>query len=235
MLAFGLLVPLASSTLVEWGTAGTLIYFLPLLTLVNAPFDWAALGITRWLLRKGLEQGGTWPLLLGVIDLLVSLITIALLGIALLIITQVFNASSTLGGAEEMVFDPLPALRDLATLGQRNQPQYYWLYLMPLTTQIPAILNLAAGFLSVIRTRDFGNGLMLRLIGDGQSLGHLARGGLAAVQAGQLALALTAGALLFYALFIGFVTVEPFAAGNLIDLLLWIANANWPARLLGVG
>lgn len=45
---------------------------------------------------------------------------------------------------------------------------------------------------------------------------------------------MTAGGLLFYLLFIGFVTVEPLAGGNLIDLLLWIAEANWPARLLGV-
>jgi hypothetical protein len=232
MIVLCLFIPLVIGTTSIWLVLGLLIYFISLLTLVNAPFDWIALGITRGLLRKGLEKGGLWPIGLGLLDLAISLIIIALLSITILIVTQIFNATSALGGAEKAVFDPLPALRDLATPGQRNQPQYYWLYLMLLTTQIPAILNLAAGFLSVIRTRDFGNGLMLRLIGDDQSLGHLARGGLAAVQAGQLAVALTAGALLFYALFIGFVTVEPLAGGNLIDLLLWIAEANCPARLL---
>jgi hypothetical protein len=105
---------------------------------------------------------------------------------------------------------------------------------MLLTTQIPAILNLGAGFLSLIRTWDSWNRPLRLLIADGQSLRLERRGALAAVQAGQFALAMTAGGLLFYLLFIGFVTVEPFAAGNLIDLLLWIAEANWPARLLGV-
>jgi hypothetical protein len=211
-----------------------LVYFISLLALVNAPFDWFALGVSRGLLRKGLENGGLRPLAFGLIDLLISLVTVASLGIAVLIVTQIFNATSALGGAEKAVFDPLPALRDLATPGLRNQPQYYWLYLMLLTTQIPAILNLGAGFLSVIRTGDFGNMWVLRLMGDGQGVGLWTRGALAAVQAGQFALAMTAGGLLFYLLFIGFVTVEPFAAGNLIDLLLWIAEANWPARLLGV-
>lgn len=217
-----------------WNISGALTYFLPLLTLVNAPFDWLALGITRAFLRKGLEKSGLWPLGLGVIDLFISLFIVVLLGITVLIITQIFNATTVLGGAEKAVFDPLPALRDLSTPGLRNQPQYYWLYLMLLTTQIPAILNLGAGFLSVIRTGDFGNMWVLRLMGDGQGVGLWARSALAAVQAGQFALAMTAGGLLFYLLFIGFVTVEPFAAGNLIDLLLWIAEANWPARLLGV-
>jgi hypothetical protein len=219
----------------RWSWTVRVMYFIPLLALVNAPFDWAALGITRGLLRKGLEKRGLWPLGLGLLDLVISLLTIALLSITVLIVTQIFNATTMLGGTEKTVFDPLDALRDLANPATRDQPKYYWLYFMLLTTQFPAILNLAAGFLSVIRTRDFGNGLILSMIGDGQSLSHLARGLLGALQAVQLALALTAGALLFYALFIGFVTVEPLAGGGLIDLLLWIAEANWPARLLGVG
>ena len=234
VLALCLFMPLASVAIFNWQRIGGILYFLPLLTLINAPFDWLALGITRGLLRKGLEKGGLWPLGLGVIDLLISLFIVALLGVAVLIVTQIFNATTVVGGADKLVFDPLPALHDLATPGLRNQPQYYWLYLMLLTTQIPAILSLGAGFLSVIRTGDFGNMLVLRLMGGGQGVGLWTRGALAAVQALQFALAMTAGGLLFYLLFIGFVTVEPFAAGNLIDLLLWIAEANWPARLLGV-
>jgi hypothetical protein len=41
--------------------AGPLLLFLGLLTLLNAPFDWASLGLTRALLRRGLELGGWWP------------------------------------------------------------------------------------------------------------------------------------------------------------------------------
>lgn len=218
----------------KWRETGTLIYFLPIISLLNAPFDWVALGVTRGLIRKGLEKGGIWPLMLGAVDIFISLVIIVFLGVILLFFTQQFNALASIGGDSKSIFNPLSTLRDLATPGLRNQPQYYWLYLMVLTTQIPAILNLGAGFLSVIRTSDFGNELLLRLMGQGKNLGFWARCALTAVQAGQLALAMTAGGLLFFLLFLGFVTVEPFAAGNLIDLLLWIAEANWPARLMGV-
>jgi hypothetical protein len=33
----------------------------PASALLNAPFDWASLGLTRALLRRGLELGGWWP------------------------------------------------------------------------------------------------------------------------------------------------------------------------------
>jgi hypothetical protein len=228
------LLPLASSAIFSWLVLGALIYFLMFLTLINAPFDWLALGITRGLLRKGLEKRGLWPLGLGVVDLLISLFIVALLGIFVLFFTQIFNATAAFGGIEKPIFDPFDALRNIANPETRYQAQYYWLYLMLLTTQIPAILNLGAGFLSVIRTWDFWNKPLLLLMGERQDMNLGIRAALAAVQALQFALGMTAGGLLFYLLFIGFVTVEPFAAGNLIDLLLWIAEANWPARLLGV-
>ncbi len=41
-----------------WNEAGSLLLFLLLLTLLHAPFDWASLGLTRALLRRGLELGG---------------------------------------------------------------------------------------------------------------------------------------------------------------------------------
>ena len=38
-----------------WQITGPLVLFLGLLSLLNAPFDWASLGLTRALLRRGLE------------------------------------------------------------------------------------------------------------------------------------------------------------------------------------
>ncbi len=46
------------SSFQKWDVAGPLLLFLDLLTLLNAPFDWASLGLTRALLRRGLELGG---------------------------------------------------------------------------------------------------------------------------------------------------------------------------------
>jgi hypothetical protein len=45
------------SPLKTWDSAGPFLLFLGLLTLLNAPFDWASLGLTRALLRRGLELG----------------------------------------------------------------------------------------------------------------------------------------------------------------------------------
>jgi hypothetical protein len=50
--------------------SGPLLLFLGLLTLLNAPFDWASLGLTRALLRFGIEQGGPWPFFYALIDAL---------------------------------------------------------------------------------------------------------------------------------------------------------------------
>ena len=52
----------------DWIFGGPFLLFLGLLTLLNAPFDWASLGLTRALLRRGLELGGWWPYLLALAD-----------------------------------------------------------------------------------------------------------------------------------------------------------------------
>src|SRR5262249_34113573 len=52
------------SHLEVWQILGPVLLFLGLLTLLNAPFDWASLGLTRALLRRGLELGGWWPYVL---------------------------------------------------------------------------------------------------------------------------------------------------------------------------
>lgn len=47
-----------------WRRTGVLLLVLGMLTLVNAPFDWFAIGLTRALLRRGLSPGTTSPFLL---------------------------------------------------------------------------------------------------------------------------------------------------------------------------
>jgi hypothetical protein len=49
----GALLPLRT-----WPYIGPLLLFQGLLTLINAPFNWASIGLTRALLRRGLELGG---------------------------------------------------------------------------------------------------------------------------------------------------------------------------------
>src|SRR5262249_58832436 len=84
------LVPLLSP-LETWRLVGPLLLFLGLLTLINAPFDWASLGLTRALLRRGLELGGWWPYVLALADALAAAVIIALLAITMVIGVQAFD------------------------------------------------------------------------------------------------------------------------------------------------
>jgi len=67
------------SPLKSWEVVGPFLLFLLLLTLLNAPFDWASLGLTRALLRRGLELGGWWPYVLALVDAALAGIIIAAL------------------------------------------------------------------------------------------------------------------------------------------------------------
>jgi hypothetical protein len=68
----------ALSPLQTWHTTGPMLMFLVLLTVINAPFDWFSLGLTRALLRRGLELGGWWPYVLALADALAAAFIIAL-------------------------------------------------------------------------------------------------------------------------------------------------------------
>jgi hypothetical protein len=57
----GILLPLKT-----WPQMGPLLLFQGLLTLINAPFNWVSIGVTRALLRRGLELGGVWPYFLAI-------------------------------------------------------------------------------------------------------------------------------------------------------------------------
>src|SRR5436305_13324706 len=91
------------STLKIWGTVGPLLLFQGLLTLINAPFDWASLGLTRALLRRGLELRGWWPLALALIDALVAAPIIALLALTMVVGVQAFDDIAAHGGGERVL------------------------------------------------------------------------------------------------------------------------------------
>ena len=74
-----------------WEDIGPPLLFLGLLTLLNAPFDWASIGLTRALLRRGLELGGWWPYFLGLVDAAVAAVVIAVLALAMVLGVQAFD------------------------------------------------------------------------------------------------------------------------------------------------
>src|SRR6202011_5498658 len=95
-----------------WGLTGPLLLFLGLLTLLNAPFDWASLGLTRALLRRGLELGGWWPYLLALVDAALATVIIACLALVMVLGVQAFDELAVHGGGEHAAVLDLPALFD---------------------------------------------------------------------------------------------------------------------------
>jgi hypothetical protein len=84
--AVGLLLPLQT-----WPYTGPLRLFQVLLTLINAPFNWVSIGLTRALLRRGLELGGWWPYFLGVANAVLATAIVAALTLTMVIAVQAFD------------------------------------------------------------------------------------------------------------------------------------------------
>jgi hypothetical protein len=78
--AVGFLLPLKT-----WPHTGPLLLFQGLLTLINAPFNWAWIGMTRALLRRGLELGGVWPYFLAIADAILAALIVGLLALTMVI------------------------------------------------------------------------------------------------------------------------------------------------------
>jgi hypothetical protein len=105
-----------------WTITGPLLLFLGLLTLINAPFDWISLGLTRALLRRGLELGGWWPYLLALVDAALAAVIIALLAITMLLGVQTFDHLAEHGGGK-----PTLPLNDLFNgLAANPAAPEYW-------------------------------------------------------------------------------------------------------------
>ncbi len=131
-----------------WDAAGPLLLFLGLLTVINAPFDWLSLGLTRGLLRRGLEKGGWAPFGFGLLDATLAVVVIALLAAAMVLGVQIFDLMAVQGGGAAIL--PLRPLFD----GMAKNPsdsEFWWIYFLLLSTMIPSLLNLAIGGTSLLR------------------------------------------------------------------------------------
>jgi hypothetical protein len=133
-----------------WTVTGPLLLFFGLLTLINAPFDWASLGLTRALLRRGLERGGWWPAFLGMADAAIAGVIIIALTIVTVIGVQAFDDLAAFAGGEQARVLPLKPLFD----GIGSDPwavEYWWVYALLLSTMLPSMANLMIGGASLLR------------------------------------------------------------------------------------
>jgi hypothetical protein len=148
---------------------GPLVLFMGLLTLLNAPFDWASLGLTRALLRRGLELGGWWPYLLALVDACLAGIIIALLALTMVIGVQAFDELAMHGGGEKAAVLPLGELFE-GIAKNPGAPEYWWVYALLLSTMIPSLINLAIGGMALTRGVPGISRLLLHWIPEGRDV-----------------------------------------------------------------
>jgi hypothetical protein len=140
----------------SWRGAGALLLVFGLLTLVNAPFDWFAIGLTRALLRRGLAPGGRGPYFYAAVDALVAIPVIALLAFVSVLAVQTFDDIAALRAGPEARIMPLDKLFPGLDL-HPGDPEYWWIWLMLFSTLIPSATNLCIAAASLMRGAPFLN------------------------------------------------------------------------------
>jgi hypothetical protein len=162
LLAVGLLLPLRT-----WPYTGPLLLFQGLLTLINAPFNWASIGLTRALLRRGLELGGWWPYFLGVVNAVLATSIVAVLTLTMVIAVQAFDELVVHGGGSAIL--PLEPLFDGISKNP-GKSEYWWIYALLLATMIPSVIGLMIGGASLISGMPGLPNLLLRFMPEGKAV-----------------------------------------------------------------
>jgi hypothetical protein len=224
-----ILACLGAADLFSSKVGGPLLLFLGLLTLLNAPFDWASLGLTRALLRRGLELGGWWPYLLALVDAALAAVIIALLALTMVIGVQAFDELAVHGGGKAVL--PLDTLFDgIAT--HPEAPEYWWVYALLLSSMIPSLINLAISGMAFTRGIPGLARLLLHWIPEGRDVPDYGRPraamGLTAQMFAGVALGVAAQAFLAWGIVFH---VIPLFGSDLLDMARAVACFDLPTRV----
>ena len=233
LLGLCLWLPAPLAPLDRWSTTGPLLLFFGLLTILNAPFDWLSLGLTRGLLRRGLELQGPYPWLLALLDAALASLLIVVLAATMVLGVQTFDALAVRGGGKPVL--PLQPL--FAGLASRpTDPEFWWLHALLLSTLLPSVVNLAVGGCSLLRGWPPLNAWLLRQLPEqpgaaaGLPANRLAVAGVLTAQwAAGAALGIAAQWLLVW-LILG--RLLPAMGASLLDLMAALAQWNLPGRLI---
>ncbi len=130
-----------------WHLAGPCILFLGLLTVLNAPFDWFNVGVTRTLMRRGAHRGRWYPYLFALFDAVIATLVTVLLAIALILAIQTFGLMEKIGGGKAtIVLGPL-----IEAFSQNPlSVEYWWIYALLISTMLPSIINLVVASASLL-------------------------------------------------------------------------------------
>jgi hypothetical protein len=187
------------STFVGWSAGGILLKMLGLLTLVNAPFDWIAVGFTRALLRRGLAPGGRGPYFYALIDAIVAVPLIMLLSVVTILAAQTFDDIAVLRAGPQALIMPLDALfKGLET--RPGDYEFWWVWFMLFSTLIPSLINLVIGAAAFLRGLRSANTWILNRMPHGKAVREGDRLPVACALAGQLAGGLLASGVVLYVL-----------------------------------
>jgi hypothetical protein len=126
-----------------------------------------SLGLTRALLRRGLELGGWWPYLLALVDAALAGVIIACLALVMVIGAQAFDELAAHGGGKPAL--PLDALFD-GIANNPAAPEYLWAYALLLSSMIPSIINLTIGGMAFTRGIQWVARLLLQWIPEGKAV-----------------------------------------------------------------
>jgi hypothetical protein len=156
------------SRLPAWNISGPLLLFVGLLTLLNAPFDWFSLGLTRALLRRGLEREKWWLYYYAVVDAVLASLVIALLAITIVVGVQVFDDLAAYGGGSRV----LPPMREFldAIRASPEKPEYWWVYATLFSTMLPSLINLFIAGVSLARGVPGVSSWLLRKMKEGEAV-----------------------------------------------------------------
>jgi hypothetical protein len=214
-----------------WKHTGPLGLFLVLLTFVSAPFNWASLGLTRALLRRGLELKGWWPYLLGLVDASLAGVIVSLLAITMLVAVQAYNLLSAHGGGAGAVVLPVDTLID-GIAQSPAEPEYWWVYALLLSTMISSLTNLAIGGMALTRGIPWLARLVVQWVPEDGDLPDYKRQpvaiGLTVQMFSGAILGIAAQALLAWALLFH---IMPLVGLNLLDMARAVAAFDLPAKI----
>ncbi|HXY98456.1 MAG TPA: hypothetical protein VEI03_00560 [Stellaceae bacterium] len=143
--------------------------FLGLLTLVNAPVDWLALGFTRALMRRGLSLRGWWPFVFALVDVLVAAVLISVLAFAMVLAVQSFDDVAVLRAGPKGRILPLPKLFE-GLYAKPGDFENWWLWLLLFSSMIPSILNLAIACAAFLRGLPPVNRWILNRLPEGRAM-----------------------------------------------------------------
>ncbi len=215
-----------------WGAIGAVILLFGVLTLVNAPFDWFAVGLTRALLRRGLTPGGWGPYFYAAIDSIVAPPVITLLAFVTVFAVQTFDDIAVLRAGANARSLPLGDLFE--GLEQKpGDPAYWWVWLTLFSTLIPSALNLCVAAASLIRGLPLLNTWIVAQMPMGKAISDRERLRLAGALAAQIAGGFLATGLALYFLGVWFFPLWlPTLGAYVRDFSEALAAYNAPARIM---